>query len=76
MAKTTAKKKAYNKKYYRTHPKKRQEMIDKQIAKQKANPEKYARKSREYYHKDKDYREYKIDYARDYRRKHKKRRTS
>ena len=71
MAKSTTAEKQYAKKYYRTHPKKREEKIENQLAKQRANPKKYAKIQRDRYHEDKEYRDYKIDYAREYRKKHK-----
>lgn len=71
MAQSTAKEKAYAREYYKTHPKQRQKAIDKQLAKQKANPKKYAKIQKKRYHSDKEYRDYKIEYARDYYKKNK-----
>ena len=69
MAKSTEKEKARAKKYYETHPKARARIIAKQIAKQKANPKKYAKIQRDRYHEDKEYRDYKIEYAKRYQRR-------
>ena len=67
MASTTKQKKA-SKKYYDSNKKYREDKIDKQIAKQKANKPKYAKKQREYYDENEDYRKYKRAYAKKYRK--------
>ena len=72
MAKSTASEKRYAKRYYDTHPLKKREKIKKQIAKQKANPKKFAKIQRDRYHENEEYREYKIKYARDYYKRKKK----
>lgn len=69
MPKSTIAEKKYAKKYYETHPKERAKKIKKQIAKQKANPEKFAKEQRDRYHSNKEYRDYKIAYARNYLKK-------
>ena len=69
MAKSTEKEKQRAKRYYETHPKARQRKIDKQIAKQKANPKKYAKIQRERYREDKEYRDQKIEYAKRYQKR-------
>lgn len=73
MAKSTNAEKKAAKKYYETHPKEKAKKIAKQVAKQKANKSKFAKIQRERYHSNRDYREYKIDYAEDYYKKHKRR---
>lgn len=72
MPKATAKEKRYAKKYYESHPKERATKIAKQISKQKANPKKYAKEQRERYANNKEYRDYKIAYAKAYYKRHKK----
>ena len=67
MASTVKQEKA-SKKYYDTHKAYRDKKIAKQVAKQKANKPKYAKKSREYYHENGEYREYKREYAKKYRK--------
>lgn len=73
MPKTSSSKKAYNKRYYREHPKMKKELLENQNQKQRANPRKYAKIQRDRYHSNKEYRDYKIEYAKDYYKKHKKR---
>lgn len=68
MAKTTAKKKNYNKKYYQKH---KEKIIDEVQEKQKSNKKEYNKDKREYYHENQTYRKYKIQYARDYRKREK-----
>ena len=73
MAKSTQSEKRYAKRYYETHPQERRKKIKNQIAKQKANPKKFAKEQRERYHENKEYRDYKIKYAKEY---YKKKKTS
>jgi len=65
MAKTTAKEKSYNKKYYEKHKK---EIISEVQAKQKSNKKEYNKDKREYYAENADYRKYKRAYAKKYRK--------
>lgn len=69
MGRSTEKEKKRAKRYYETHPQEREEKIRKQIAKQKANPKKYAKIQRDRYWDDKKYRDYKIAYAKAYYRR-------
>lgn len=73
MAKSTPSEKRYAKRYYETHPQERQKKIRQQVAKQKANPKKFAKEQRERYRENKEYRDYKIKYAKDY---YKRKKTS
>ena len=65
MAKTTAKEKAYNKKYYQKH---KEEIIEKVQDRQKSNRPKYNKEKRDYYADNEDYRKYKRAYAKKYRK--------
>ena len=65
---STKKQERASKKYYDSHPNYRKKKIAKQISKQKANKNETAKKQREYYHKNEDYREYKKKYAKQYRK--------
>lgn len=65
MARTTAKEKKYNKEYYKKH---KEKIISKNIKRHKANKPKYAKESREYYADNPDYRRYKKNYAKRYRK--------
>lgn len=73
MGKSTSAEKRAAKRYYDSHPKEKAKKIAKQVAKQKANKGKFAKIQRDRYHGNKEYKEYKIDYAENYYRKHKKR---
>lgn len=73
MAKSTPSEKRYAKRYYETHPKEKEKKIKKQIAKQRANPKKFAKEQRDRYRDNKEYRDYKIKYAKDY---YKRKKTS
>ena len=66
MAKTTAKEKSYNKKYYRKH---KEEIIENVQDRQKSNKPKYNKEKREYYKDNEDYRKYKRKYAKEYRKR-------
>lgn len=66
MAKTTAKERSYNKKYYQKH---KEEIIDKVQSRQKANRPKYNKEKREYYRENEEYRVYKRKYAKEYRKR-------
>lgn len=66
MARTTAAKKTYNRKYYR---KNKEEIIDNVQAKQKSNRKEYNKDKREYYANNEDYRKYKRRYAKEYRKR-------
>ncbi len=68
MASNSKQEKA-SKKYYATHKKYREEKIQNQISKQKANKKKTNEYHREYYAENEDYRKYKRRYAKDYRRR-------
>ena len=65
---STKKQESASKKYYDSHPSYRKKKIAKQVAKQKANKKETAKKQKEYYHKNEEYREYKKKYARQYRK--------
>ena len=60
---STKKQERASKKYYDTHKKYREKKIEKQKAKQKANPSKHSKYQREYYKDNEDYRKYKRRYA-------------
>lgn len=66
MARTTAKEKSYNKKYYRKH---KEEIIDNVQERQKSNRKKYNKEKREYYADNEQYRKYKRQYAKQYRKR-------
>ena len=68
MASTKAQEKA-SKKYYDTNTKYRKKKIEKEVAKHKANKPKYAKKQKEYYAENEEYRSYKRKYAEEYRKK-------
>ncbi len=70
MASTKSEKKA-SKKYYDTHKAYREKKKAKQIAKQKANPKKYARIDHERYTTDGEYRKYRKNYNKKYYRQNK-----
>lgn len=76
MAKSTPAEKRYAKRYYESHPKKKAEKIAKQVKKQQANKSKFAKLQRDRYHSNKAYKEYKIEYAKNYYRKHYKKNNS
>lgn len=65
---STIKQERASKKYYDSHKAYRDKKIAKQVAKQKANKPEYAKKSREYYKENGEYREYKRRYAKQYRK--------
>ena len=65
MAKTTAKEKAYNKKYYQKH---KEEIIEKVQDRQKSNRPKYNKEKRDYYADNENYRKWKRAYAKKYRK--------
>lgn len=71
MAKSSNSEKKASKKYYDTHPKYREKKKKKQIAKQKANPKKYAEIDHKRYHTDSEYRKYRKNYNKKYYRTHK-----
>lgn len=66
---STAKEKKVSREYYKKHKKYREEKIDKQIKKQKANKAETNKYHREYYKDNEDYRSYKRKYAKEYRKR-------
>ena len=68
MASNSKQEKA-SKKYYATHKKYREEKIQNQISKQKANKKKTNEYHREYYAENEDYRRYKKRYSREYKKR-------
>ena len=68
---STAKEKKKSREYYRTHKKYREEKIKDSVDEQKRNPDEHAEYQKKYYHKNQEYRAYKIDYARKYRKREK-----
>ena len=62
-------KKPAQKSYYQKNKKYREALIRKETAKHKANRPKYAKEQREYYAESEEYRKYKKDYAKKYRKK-------
>ena len=69
---STSKEKKASKKHYDTDAKYRAKKIKDEADKHKANRPKYNKLAREYYKKNKAYREYKKKYSRDYKKTHKK----
>lgn len=68
MASTEKEKKAARD-YYKKNKKYREEKIERQIKKQKANKPEENKYHREYYKDNEDYRAYKRKYAREYRKR-------
>lgn len=66
---STKKQEAASKRYYDSNKKYREKKIAKQIAKQKANKPKTNKEHREYYAENEDYRKYKRNYAKEYRKR-------
>lgn len=66
MAKTTQKEKQYNRKYYKKNKK---EIIDNVQDRQKQNRKKYNKEKRDYYAENEQYRKYKREYAKEYRKR-------
>lgn len=62
---------AYARKYYHEHREYREEKIRDRAKEYAADKKGEARKSREYYWDNPNYRKYKIEYARRYRKTHK-----
>lgn len=66
---STAKEKKASKEYYKKNKKYREEKIERQIKKQKANKPETNKYHREYYKDNEDYRVYKRKYAKEYRKR-------
>ena len=68
MATTKSQEKA-SKKYYDTHPKYRKKVNESKVEDERKHPSKYAKKSKEYYHSNEEYKKYKKNYAKTYRKR-------
>lgn len=71
MASTIKQEKA-SKRYYHSNPSYRKKKIKDTMKKHRENREEYNKNARDYYKENQGYREYKIRYARQYRKSHKK----